>query len=196
MTTVAVDPAKARKRRRRRIVSWTLTALLAAAFALVAMPGLYRGEWIVVSGTSMEPGMHTGDMVLAVKTNDWKIGDTVTYRLGNPDDPNSVGGFVIHRLVSGDAVEGWRTRGDNKPNPDAWVVADSQILGEQVLMVPKMGFVLAQARSPWVLALIAGILVALAIGISEASGPKAPPYFFDDAEFGTVGSTRSGWWRR
>lgn len=116
-----------------------------------------RGSWVIVSGTSMEPTFHTGDMVVAWKTDDYQVGDLIVYTMGGNR------GLVIHRIIEGNPVDGWITLGDNKPRPDPWVVPQGNIIGEEVFSVPQLGTAFAYIRTPAFLAAAAGIFVFWAI---------------------------------
>jgi signal peptidase I len=165
-------------------------ALVTAVFLLIAFPGLVGCAWVVVVGTSMEPEMHTGDMVLVRRDGAWEVGDVVAYQLGDSAG-TGVAGTVIHRLVSGNTADGWRSQGDNKPNPDPWTIQDSAIIGRQVLFVPQLGAILGWARSPIVLALAAGVSVAFWVAMGGRKPSPPPPFFFGDDEFDMRSSRRS-----
>lgn len=170
MTTVTTVLQQIRRpgTRARRI--WTLTAsVLTTVFVLgigvLAWPAALGGKatWVTVSGTSMEPNYVTGDLVLAWDDDAWHIGDVVLYGIQGSTD-----GLIVHRLVSGDAAEGWYAQGDNKPRIDPWRIPDDAIRGREILHVPHAGGVLAWVRSPQVLAIICGLLVFWAV----LTGPR------------------------
>lgn len=161
-------------RRTRRSKWYIVLSLLAGAFLFLLVspwPGVFGGPLrpVIVSGESMEPTFHTGDLILVWKTRNWGVGDLVTYRL---DVPGGDGGLVIHRIVSGNPVDGWITKGDNKPLNDGWTVPNSSIVGEEVAYVPAAGKALAWLRSPIVLAMLAGGFVTGWIVMGMDDGKK------------------------
>ncbi|MCV2395066.1 signal peptidase I [Actinotalea sp. M2MS4P-6] len=110
----------------------------------------------IVSGHSMEPTYYTGDLVVA-RCGGYQVGDIVVY---NPPDVGEA--RVIHRIVGGDAAEGWVIQGDNNDFLDPWQPTDERILGRAVLHLPKVGLVGTVLVSPitWVsLLLVAAALV-------------------------------------
>lgn len=110
----------------------------------------------IVSGRSMEPTYYTGDLVVS-RCGDYEVGDIVVY---NP--PNVGAARVIHRIVDGDATDGWVIQGDNNDFLDPWQPTDERILGRSVLHLPKVGLVGTVLVSPvtWVsLLLVAAALV-------------------------------------
>jgi len=76
-------------------------------------------------GHSMNPVLRLGDGLLVVPFGERpvRVGDVVVFR--HPDKP---GERVVHRVV---AVEpaGVRTRGDNCPQPDPWLLAPGDLMG-------------------------------------------------------------------
>ncbi len=56
----------------------------------------------------MEPTFVTGDFVIARSASEYRVGDIVVFQTESAD--------VIHRIVGGNAEDGFATRGDNKTN--------------------------------------------------------------------------------
>ena len=109
----------------------------------------------IVSGESMEPTYYTGDLVVS-RCGPVDVGDVIVY---NPPD---VGGArVIHRVVGGDAADGWVVQGDNNTFLDPWQPTDEDILGRAVLHLPKVGRLAGLLLSP--LTWVSLLIVALAI---------------------------------
>lgn len=148
-----------------RVVTSLLLVLCAAAAAVLVLPVL-RGEpsrSVIVSGHSMDPTFHTGDLVLAWPADDYRVGDVTPYRV--PEGQPGAGGLVIHRIVGGDGEHGFVMQGDNNPAPDIWTPRTEDIIGREVVLVPRVGELLAWARQPAVLAaIIAGLMTAVIVG--------------------------------
>ncbi|MBT0993140.1 signal peptidase I [Cellulomonas sp. DKR-3] len=160
----------------------TLVALLGLASLLVW--GATQLGWIkplvVVSG-SMEPGIMTGDVLVAVPspTADLRVGDVATI----PND--GTGALVTHRVVAVEpAADGtWevRMKGDANDAEDGGVYR----LGDEVWtprwQVPGVGYVLAELTRPAVavpLVVAVGCLVALTLlprTAPSAARAAAPP---------------------
>jgi signal peptidase len=151
----------------------SIVLVLAAAAAVVLVVPVVRGEpsrLVIVSGHSMDPTFHTGDLVLAWPTDDYRVGDIAPYRV--PEGEPGEGGLVIHRIAGGDAEGGFVMQGDNNPTPDIWMPRADDIIGRKVLMVPRLGELMAWARQPAVLAaIVAGLFTAIAVsgGLQRAS---------------------------
>jgi signal peptidase I len=120
--------------------------------------------YVLVSGQSMEPRYHTGDLVLVEKHADYHPGEVIAYRV--PKGDPMAGAQVIHRIVGGDAKHGFIVRGDNRTAPDVWRPRDADIVGAKALRLPGAIVVLQYLRSPVFL----GILAAAFVFVNVLSG--------------------------
>src|SRR3954469_17167111 len=95
-----------------RSVQWMLIAITAVA-AFLFWPQSLGGKvaYVKVSGTSMDPTYHFGDLAIVRKQSSYTIGDPVAYRI--PKGEFGAGAMVIHRLIGGDGVRGFVTKEDN-----------------------------------------------------------------------------------
>jgi signal peptidase len=159
-SSVATIPPRAALRP--RLPYAKTVALVAAQLALVAallwfcLPQRLGGRaaWVVVSGTSMLPHLHTGDLVLVERQSSYHLGEVVAYRV--PKGQAGAGYTVIHRIIGGNGKTGWRMKGDNRTAPDLWYPKDSDVVGLKLLRIPHAWFVLRLLHMPILLALFAG----------------------------------------
>lgn len=102
------------------------------------------GSLIVTTG-SMQGTIDKGDLIIVQKTNDYKLGDIVTYveaegrtpithRLINYCDP------VTHEVTS-EYTGMFIAKGDANNTQDIFPVSVDQIAGEVVATIPKLGLV-------------------------------------------------------
>lgn len=126
----------------RRVVSWVPAALVVAVAAFL-WPATWGGgtTLVVVAGESMEPTYASGDLVVA-RAGAAEVGDVVVYR------PDGVDGYVVHRIVGGDATTGWTTRGDNNGWDDVWHPTGDDVAGVVRWHVPGLGAVTPVLGSP------------------------------------------------
>src|SRR5437899_6149235 len=75
-----------------------------------------RSGWVMVSGTSMLPRLHTGDLVLVERQSSYHAGEVVAYHV--PKGQVGAGHVVIHRIIGGNGKTGWTMKGDNRTAPD------------------------------------------------------------------------------
>lgn len=116
---------------RRVLVALLLVAVGAWWFTLAPRSIGGSDTYVVVSGKSMEPLLHTGDLVIAHRQSSYHLGEIVLVSID--------GGDVVHRLWSGDAKKGWQTKGINKLTPDLWTIPNKDVLGTKWLVVPHAG---------------------------------------------------------
>ena len=133
-----------------------LTALFALSVlaALVALgstvvPALFGLKTMIVTSGSMGPTIGVGDAIVlspGVSTSDIDIGDVVTFRSADG------AGMVTHRVVATKEIQGgtyYQTQGDANAAPDPDLTAFETIYGEARVTLPKVGFLLHFAETPW-----------------------------------------------
>jgi signal peptidase I len=147
--------------RRRALGRMTRPARIAlAVLAVLLWMHFLRPQWlggnaayVLVSGQSMEPRYHTGDLVLVERQDTYLPGQVIAYRV--PKGDPMAGAQVIHRIIGGDARHGFLVRGDNRTEPDTWHPKPQDIVGAKVLRLPDAIVVLQLLRAPLFLALLA-----------------------------------------
>lgn len=156
----------ARVRRRRLRIGNVLFSLVvvvvSAAWFGMLRPQALGGQvgYVMIRGISMDPLYRPGDLVLVRRQSSYVKGDIIAYRI--PAGDIGAGIVVIHRIVGGTPRRGFVTQGDNNPDPDDWHPKPPDILGTPMLLVPKVGVLLAFLHAPLPLAsLSAGIAVAV-----------------------------------
>lgn len=134
--------------------------LLAVVWFLLLRPQALGGPaaYITVAGVSMEPTLHAGDLVIMTRAEAYEAGDVVAYRV--PQGDAAAGRHVIHRVIGGGANGGYLLQGDNTPAPDRWRPTEDDMIGRQLVAVPRLGSVLMFLKQP---AAIAGVAAALAV---------------------------------
>jgi signal peptidase len=137
----------------------------ALAIAAVVLWGLFLrpqalggpAAYVLVSGRSMLPHYHAGDVVLVEHQSSYRVGDVIAYRI--PKSDPMAGLQVIHRIIGGDATHGFVVKGDNRTAPDVWRPKPQDIVGAKALRLPYGVVLLQLLRSPLLLALLAGSFV-------------------------------------
>jgi signal peptidase I len=122
-----------------KTVGYVLSAVL-ITFSLLSMTGYVKAR--VVLTDSMAPSIRSGDIVLLDPTTHSvpKIGDVAAYT-GRRFDGTEVGVFT-HRIIGGDAVNGFLMKGDNNPTPDVQRPKIEDVSGVVVFKLPFIGKVL------------------------------------------------------
>jgi signal peptidase len=144
----------------KRILSLVLTTLALAVWFVAFRPAALGGpvDYVVVSGTSMQPTLRTGDLVVVRHKDTYATGQVIAYAV--PDGTPGAGKLVIHRITGGDASHGFTTQGDNRKEADDWHPRDQHVKGALWIRVPGAGRWIAMVREPAVFAgLAAGFTV-------------------------------------
>lgn len=124
-----------------------------------------RAAWVMVSGTSMLPRLHTGDLVLVERQSSYHVGEVVAYRV--PKGEVGAGYVVIHRIIGGNGRTGWRMKGDNRTAPDLWYPTDHDVIGSKLLRIPHAWFLLRLLHMPLMLGLFAGVAAFFLIAFAD-----------------------------
>jgi len=122
------------------VVLWLL-------FAPIEIGG--PAAYAVINGNSMEPGLHRGDLVVLHQTDDYQVGDIVTYR-------HPTVGRVIHRIVAV-ADDRFVLKGDNNTWLDSYQPSQAEVIGKFWLYAPSVGKIVEQVRQPWTAAFLVSV---------------------------------------
>lgn len=139
---------------------------LVIAFWLGLAPVSVGGDfsYVVVNGNSMEPYLHTGDIVLLRRDERYGLGEVVAYR-----DP--IIGPVLHRIRS-QPGDRFVVRGDNRSNADDYRPLPSDVIGREVLVWRHgLSVILALTSMPALLGM-AFALIAGGVGWQLRSGQR------------------------
>lgn len=140
---------------RRRLLRAAALATAALAWFVWLAPNSLGGPVGVVwvSGTSMEPTMHTGDLAILYEQDRYAVGDVVAFEIPG-------GGTVIHRIIAV-TDDGYRFQGDNRDFADPWLLDGDSIIGRQVALVPRAGTVITALGQPHAMAVSVAMLALL-----------------------------------
>jgi signal peptidase len=165
--------------RTNEVASVALVIVLCVFWAMFLRPQSLGGPagYVLVSGKSMLPLYHTGDLVLVRRKESYRVGDIIAYRV--PQGDPMAGAQVIHRIIGGDAKRGFVVQGDNRSGADVWRPKPNDIVGAASLQIPHAVVLLQLLRSPLLLGLLAASFVfvfLLGSGKKEQSPEEpAPP---------------------
>ena len=137
---------------------WVRVVLCATVLALailawvIFLPVRYGGwvAYIIIDGTSMEPGFHPGDLVVLREGRDYRVGDAVAYFTPDLDS------YAFHRIVAEDRGR-FTLQGDNNDWVDAYAPAYDEIVGKEWFHLPGVGKAAQKFVIPIKLMLVAGL---------------------------------------
>jgi signal peptidase I len=139
----------------RKAIGLVLTGLTVVIWALWLRPEALGGRagYVIVSGDSMVPKLRSGELVAVRRQSTYRPGDVVAYRIASGEFR---GKRIIHRIVGGNAGEGFVLRGDNKAEDDLWRPFPEDIEGKLWFGIPGAGRAVTIARTPAVIGAVAG----------------------------------------
>ncbi|MEA3077682.1 MAG: hypothetical protein QOF60_2590 [Actinomycetota bacterium] len=142
----------------------TVVALAAILFAPRQFGG--RVTYLITAGSSMEPMLHQGDLVLVRSQPSYDKGDAVAYR------SKELQTTVLHRIVGGN--EGaFVMQGDNNSFLDPDQPAKADIVGRKWLHVPGGGRAVRRVLTPAGLGVLGALVViATLAGGRAVAGPR------------------------
>jgi signal peptidase I len=143
--TTTVLPARSAARRtarfdrtirRRTIVMWVATVLLALLVAATLLFQASGGRWFVVQTPSMGTTAPVGTLLLTtpVLLEDVQVGDVVSFHPSTTPDET-----YTHRVIAVDA-DGLTTRGDINGATDPWKTDQGELIGKATTILPGFGW--------------------------------------------------------
>jgi len=145
-----------------------IAGILAIALLLVVSIFPITGNFntkIVLSG-SMEPAIHIGSVVVIKPSEDYKIGDIITFGKDTKTDVPTTHRIIEMRAEAGKMI--FQTKGDANENADAREVKESEVIGKVLFSIPYLGYLVDFAKKPVGFALLvvipAGIIVIDELG--------------------------------
>ena len=148
----------------------TLVALV-VVWAFTLRPQAIGGPavFVAVRGSSMLPTYHDGDLIVVESSARFAVGDVAAYRV--PKGQIGAGKVVIHRIVGGDAIDGFTFQGDHNAAPDPWTPKQRDMVGIAAVRVPNVGGLISLVRRPVILAGLAAALMVTLI-LARPSPPN------------------------
>ena len=130
-----------------------------------------QAAYMIVTGNSMEPGFHLGDLVIVHQQSVYQVGDIVAYR--NADLKN----FVFHRII-GKSLDHFILQGDHNSWADSYQPTREELVGKLWIYIPRAGKAVQWLRLPINMALMAGavggiLVMAVLMGRSKRGRGKS-----------------------
>jgi signal peptidase I len=133
----------------------TLVVVLALPVLWFLAPLQLHGHtgYAIVSGISMEPHLHDGDLVLIHEQPSYDVGEVVAYR-------SPAFGVVLHRVRAVHQDGTYTFRGDNNSFDDK-PVRVQDLIGARWVRAPRVGAAMLWVREPWHELILVGIALLL-----------------------------------
>lgn len=122
-----------------------LIILLFALLAISSKLSIGGFKLLVVRSGSMEPSIKTGSMVVGKSSNDYNIGDVVTFK--NADKPKETTTHRITNIEYRGSNKIFTTKGDANNGADPEKITQDRIVGKVIVKILYFGYVASFARS-------------------------------------------------
>ncbi|MDP9343880.1 MAG: signal peptidase I [Actinomycetota bacterium] len=131
----------------RGVLFWFVRGVLMTIAGAIAVPGMLGYHALTVLSGSMEPAIHTGDVVVerAISPLEARVGDIVIFR--DPGDQNIM---ITHRARAirvADGIVHFTTKGDANNTVERWTVPVDGSVGLVRFRVKRLGFALVWGSS-------------------------------------------------
>ena len=116
--------------------------------------------FMAIATESMKPTYNPGDLILIKSTRDIRVGDVIAFNVPPPHDLET-SSPIVHRVIKIEQLNGiifYKTRGDNNPKADPWIVPAANVIGKVIYDVPMLGYLILYLRNPYVLATVIAAL--------------------------------------
>jgi len=111
-----------------------------------SLPSFFGYTPLTVLSNSMQPHLQSGDLVFIKKAEfkDVEVNDVITFKESDTK-------FITHRVIDvkeQNGQAGFVTKGDNNNVEDSMIVMKDHLVGKQVALIPKLGYVSNFASGP------------------------------------------------
>lgn len=122
------------------------------------VPSFAGYSHLVVTTGSMSGEIEAGDIIIIKKTNDYKVGDIITFMHEDETIPTT------HRIIF-DFGDTYQTKGDANPSDDTRMVHKDEIFGEVVKVIPKVGIFFDWIKQGGGLIYVVAIILIIGAGV-------------------------------
>ena len=145
----ATAPAPIRRPWYRRLtmaICWAALGFACSMILAIALPNLFGMRDLTVLSGSMEPTIHTGDVVVEreVSPLDVKLGDIISFK--DAEDPSILITHRVQDIQVHDGVVSFVTKGDANTGVERWKISADGTIGRVEYHVWRLGYLLYWIR--------------------------------------------------
>jgi signal peptidase I len=135
-------------RRAGMLACWSVLGFAAVIVLSVTLPSALGLRDLTVLSGSMEPTIHTGDVVVEreISPLDAALGDIVSFK--DPEDPSILITHRVQGISVHDGVVSFVTKGDANTGVERWKVSADGTIGKVEYHVWRLGYLLSWIRGP------------------------------------------------
>lgn len=134
-----------------KIIETLIIAVLTVLALLVGvsmLPLENNYKLLIVNSGSMEPNINIGSVVAIVPSENYKVGEIVTFPDPQQSNPKKT---VTHRIFSINSDESgnkyFATKGDANDGVDNKLIAESEVIGKYIFDIPYLGYILGYIKT-------------------------------------------------
>lgn len=139
---------------------WLVMIVLLGSLALSIFSSSitqFNYQTYLIQSGSMEPTIMTGDMIVINKTADYQVNDVITFT-------DNGARIVTHRILERKLDDGnpvFLTQGDANQSPDPHLIPESDVHGEVVFTIPRIGYLVrfSKTRTGIIVLILAPIII-------------------------------------
>ena len=123
-----------------------IVILIASLLAFSALPITGNYKVMTVLSGSMEPAIKTGSVVIIKPSDDYRIGDIITFGKATRTQPPTTHRIYDMKVIEGNPI--YLTKGDANNAPDNKDVLKRDIIGKVLFSIPYVGYGVDAAQKP------------------------------------------------
>lgn len=159
------------------LLRWTVLGTVLGACGALGLAKASGLETMTIMSGSMEPAIHTGDVVAAepIVPLDARVGDVITFQ-----EPRGQGRLITHRVSRMRVREGkvgFVTKGDANDHGERWQISADGRVARVTNRAPGLGYAVAFVRDPqkrlWLISVPAVVLGL--VELWRIWRPRKPP---------------------
>lgn len=124
----------------------SVIAIIALLLIVSMFPITGNIKFMIVQSGSMEPAIKTGSIVMTAPSDDYEIGNIISF-----GEDSKTKTPTTHRIHDMEVVEGnpyYITKGDANNAPDREEVSKEEVIGKVLISVPYVGYIVDFAKRP------------------------------------------------
>ena len=107
-----------------------------------------------IVSTSMEPTIKNKDVILIIKSKEYKVDDIVTYKSNSEFNNKIITTHRITDIIDENNSTYYQTKGDNNDKEDLNLITKNDIYGKVILTIPRLGNINNFIANCWIYLII------------------------------------------
>ncbi len=137
-----------------------LNTFLIIFLLLCTLSYLFKAKLLIVTSNSMAPAINKGDLIVAIKSNQYEVGDIISFK--------HEGLIATHRITNieqSDFNQNTKitTKGDANKSTDSRIIEVNYVIGKVVFIIAFLGFIFLFFQSSYFIYLLLIIILILLI---------------------------------